>query len=311
MSQFDSDELRVSILSAKLDPDPKDWLANAAEPFHDGTAKQVSLWATFAIMVMVFLISLNKITWSQGPKRRFHILPLMITLYSAAWYLIMALGYFGKSTCKHYHLANPLANDEPDDWQPGSVEGRAGFEVCRVPAGLSGSELRFVFSLWMGQFVTHAAGSLSTGFSAYGIITALDIYDSSGSYEWDLFQKLWLGATCAFFIARSTYQMATHTDVRARKFFFSLATYVSALVFLWARGRMFPSDLENIAYAIIDILMNAGISLWLLHIDIPNVGAERDRAVANGDLMQAGLGLPEAVLGIRMAQLAAWQFSHG
>ena len=77
-------------------------------------------------------------------------------------------------------------------------------------------------------------------------------------------------------------------------------------MFLWAKRRVFPSDLESIAYAITDILMNPGICLWLLHVHIPNVGAEWDRAVENGDRKDPFFSLSQLYLVITMARVAIW-----
>ena len=223
---------RENTITIELDADPnsKGWLAAATRPLHDGTAKQVSLWIAFITMAVACLVSLSRIPWRQRTERRFHVLPLIITLCSAVFYFLIAMGYSGESTCQSYHLASLSAKNKPDDWQPGAVDGRAHLEVCRAPAGLDGWPWRFILSLWIGQFITHATGSLSSGSAAFGMMTPYhNNHGVSGPYQWASSPETWLCVCRAFFIARSTYQMAIHRDVQARKFFFFLASYVCTL----------------------------------------------------------------------------------
>ncbi|KAJ4317356.1 hypothetical protein N0V84_007413 [Fusarium piperis] len=318
MSEFNVDELREHIMIALDEEEAKrqnGWLSPIITRLHDGTAKEAIEWTAFAIMATTVLISLNKIPWSKRSKRRFHILPFIATLCSAIFYLLIALGYSGDATCREYHLANPNATDEPDDWQPGSLEGGTNLKTCRRSAGLDQPEWRLLLMLWIGQFVTQASGSLSSGVAAYGIMTILDNYKPSDSEEWNLFLRLWPYGIVTFFIVRSIYQMATHRNGEARRFFFSLAAYVCTLygirmtVFWWANRRVFPSNIEYIVYAIIDILLHPSICLWLLGVDVPNVGIDYDV-----DVIQHGpptFDLNQAILVMRMAQVTIWYHNQG
>ncbi|RMJ19084.1 hypothetical protein CDV36_001214 [Fusarium kuroshium] len=318
MSEFNVDELREHIMIALDEAQARHqngWFSAITTRLNDGTAKEATEWTAFAIMSTATLISLKKIPWSKRSKRRFHIFPFIATFTSAVCYLLLALGYSGEKTCKEYHLANPNATDEPDDWQPGSLEGGTNLKICRQSAGLDQPEWYLLLMLWISQFVTQAVGSLASGSAAYSIMTILDNDRSSGSDEWKLVLKFWPYATAVFFIVRSTYQMITHRNAEARRFFFSLASYVCALygirtaVFWWANRRVFPSNIEYIIYAIIDVFLHSATCLWLLEADVPNVGIDYDVDVIQH--AAPAFDLSQVFLFLRMSQIAMWYHNQG
>ncbi|KAJ4130609.1 hypothetical protein NW754_009662 [Fusarium falciforme] len=318
MSEFNVDELREHIMIALDEEQAKrqnGWFSAITTRLNNGTVKEAAEWTAFAIMVTAALVSLKKIPWSKRSKRRFRIFPFIATLTSAICYLLLALGYTGEQTCKEYHLANPNATDEPDDWQPGSREGGTNLKTCRQSAGLDRPEWGLLLTLWICQFVTQAVGSLSSGSAAYSIMTILDNDRSSDSDEWNLVLKFWPYATAAFFIVRSTYQMITHRNAEARRFFFSFAAYVCALygirtvVFWWANRHVFPSNIEYIIYAIIDVLLHPATCLWLLEVDVPNLGIDYDVDVIQH--AAPAFDLSQALLFLRMAQVTIWYHNQG
>lgn len=228
MSQFDIEVLKGGY-AIELDPDPEGWIAIATKPFHDGTAKQASLWIAFATMAAASLISIRKIPWQDRAKRRFHVLPLLALLRAAVCYLFMAMEYTGNSHCKTYHLASSRDSGEPDDWQPGAVEGLPRLEMCHASAGLDWFNWRGVLLLWISELVAYSGNSLSFGFSAFGIITILDRYGSSGSDEWEMALNAWqwtVGTAC---IAWSAYRVSSRRNPQAQGFFFTLAAYLAGL----------------------------------------------------------------------------------
>lgn len=80
-------------------------------------------------------------------------------------------------------------------------------------------------------------------------------------------------------------------------------------VFWWANRRVFPSDIEYIIYAIIDVLLHPATCLWLLEVEVPNVGVDYDV-----DVIQHAapvFDLSQACLLLRMAQVTMWYYNQG
>ncbi|KAJ3542053.1 hypothetical protein NM208_g4079 [Fusarium decemcellulare] len=312
--RFHVEELREHIMIALDEEQAKrqnGWFSAITTRLNNGTAKEAAEWTAFAIMATAARISFNKIPWSKRSKRRFHIFPFIATLTSAICYLLLALGYTGEHTCKEYHLANTDATDEPDDWQPGSLEGGTNLKTCRQSAGLDRPEWGILLMLWICQFVTQAVGSLSSCSAAYIIMTIRNNDISSDSDEWNLVLKFWPYATVAFFIVQSIYQTITHRNAKAHRFLFSLAAYMCALcgIRTWANRRVFPSNIEYIIYAIIDVLLHPATCLWLLEVDVPNVGIDYDVDVIQH--AAPAFNLSQAFLFLRIAQVTIWSHNQG
>lgn len=228
MSQFDIEILKGGY-AMELDPDPEGWIAVATRPFRDGTAKQASIWTAFAIMAIASLISLRKIPWTQQTKRRFHVLPFLALLRATLCYLFIAMQYSFKTHCKTYHLASSRDNGEPDDWQPGAVPGLPRLEMCHANAGLDAFSRRVILILWISELVAYTGNSLSFGFSAFGIITILDRWGSSGSERWEMIANVWQWVAGAGCLAWTVYKMGWRRNAQARKFFEKLVACLIAL----------------------------------------------------------------------------------
>lgn len=228
MSTFNFNSLHKNV-ALELDPDPEGWKLISTKPFHDGTAKQAALWIAVLIMMSSSLVSFRKISWGDRNKRRLHIFPLIATIVATTFYFLMALGYFGKQSCKSYHLVSSQGGKESDDWQPGAVKGKPRLEVCRLPGGMDWWEWRFVSILWVAQLTTCAENSLSMGSSAFGLITIFDNHGSPSSEQWKLMLKFWPWATGVCFLARSIYQIIRHKDAQSRKFFIKLVAVLAGL----------------------------------------------------------------------------------
>ena len=52
--------------------------------------------------------------------------------------------------------------------------------------------------------------------------------------------------------------------------------------------------------------MNPGVTLWLFHIDIPNVKAAEDQARENGDRIEQSFTVGHALWVIHFARIAIW-----
>lgn len=72
---------------------------------------------------------------------------------------------------------------------------------------------------------------------------------------------------------------------------------------LWAGSYDMPIYQHYIAHGIIDVLRNSGLSLWLLHTNIPDMGLAEDQAVGHPG---PNIGLSETILIVRMAQIMYW-----
>jgi hypothetical protein len=80
-------------------------------------------------------------------------------------------------------------------------------------------------------------------------------------------------------------------------------------IFWWANRRVFPSNIEYIIYAIIDVLLHPATCLWLLEVDVPNVGIDYDVDVIQH--AAPAFDLSQAILFLRMAQVTIWYHNQG
>lgn len=64
------------------------------------------------------------------------------------------------------------------------------------------------------------------------------------------------------------------------------------------------SDFEYVAYAILDVLLNAGLSMWLFKTDIPDIGDEDDPVAVVGQ--PRPFQLSNITIALLLAQVAIW-----
>lgn len=80
-------------------------------------------------------------------------------------------------------------------------------------------------------------------------------------------------------------------------------------VFWWANRRVFPSNIEYIIYSIIDVLLHSATCLFLLEVDVPNVGIDYEVDVIQHD--PPAFDLSQVFLFLRMTQVAIWYHNQG
>lgn len=65
-----------------------------------------------------------------------------------------------------------------------------------------------------------------------------------------------------------------------------------------------PSDFEYVVFAILDVLLNAGLSMWLFKTDIPDVGDEDDPVAVVGQ--PRPFQLSNITIALLLVQVAIW-----